>query len=184
MFNITRGSGYKPRICLDKGRQAASEKLKPRVEERKEELSILSSSLQGFIWSFSLALDRTRFIKTWCRVFKLTTPSRTDFFFFFFSHASPLLNIEWQKENTPICCISEVSEFSLFSTKCSYFILSYHIDFFYGTTGCHKNNSNKNKYINNMQHLTNNVIKEPSMFPNVKAVPRANCVPTALCQSV
>lgn len=89
MFNITWGSGYEPRICLDKGRQAASEKLKPRVEERKEELSILSSSLQGFIWSFSLALDRTRFIKTWCRVFKLTTPSRKDFFFFFFSHASP-----------------------------------------------------------------------------------------------
>lgn len=27
-----------------------------------------------------------------------------------------------------------------------------------------------------MQHLTNSVIKEPSMFPNVKAVPTANCV--------
>lgn len=27
-----------------------------------------------------------------------------------------------------------------------------------------------------MQHLTNSVIKEPSMFQNVKAVPTANCV--------
>lgn len=27
-----------------------------------------------------------------------------------------------------------------------------------------------------MQHPTNSVIKEPSMFPNVKAVPTANCV--------
>lgn len=55
-----------------------------------------------------------------------------------------------------------------------YFIIPHW--FFYGTTECHKNNSNKNKYINNMQHPTNSVIKEPSMFPNVKAVPTANCV--------
>lgn len=35
-------------MCLGTEGQAASEKLKPRVEERNEELNILSSSLQVY----------------------------------------------------------------------------------------------------------------------------------------